>query len=470
MNTRTMQLFPFALTCLAACTGEVALTHTTTHGTGGASSMSATSGAGGAVDPNAITGTFLNTWSTDTGDLVVPQDPAMVALSAMVQHSDGGWDTYPGTLDASGNVVIPDVPLGTAYVVVRRAEDWTPIDVLVTDERTLALGSTRPGRLHVAWTSLPTPVTLQIAGAEGWDLSASALRLASRGAGFIKETSCPGGLAGCFPGVSGWTTPLADASQGDRTWLFRYATGVHGRSLTHALESSDFSQQAGVAATLSGAATPVPQAQVALPYDASAFAQALELPTGTAPEVVGVDILEDRPPEAMAWLLGSATDAGLGGGVLDLTYGALFPAGTPLRASFATRYSVPATTTGGEVDVSVPLGAAAPATLRPIVSVPRDVRVNGQPAQAGITGAGQSPTLSWTAPALGAPGAYTLWVSGPPAAPTPGLRIVTRATQVTIPPGLLDDGPRSIQVTASQADAQTGFIGSATASAGSFVP
>jgi hypothetical protein len=460
------------LLALAACTGEVTLTPTSTHGTGGVggtSTTSATGGAGGAVDPLAITGTFFNTYATDTGDVVLPQDPTTVTLSAMVQRSDGGWDTYPGTLDASGHFVIPDVPLGTATLVVRKTGAGSAVEATVTAERVVALGTARLGRPDVVTASPGSLVTLDVSGAEGWDLASSMFELYSGGSANAALTSCSAGLADCFHPLWGHFLHLVDAGEGDQIWFLHYTWGSWGESLVDAFRSSTFSQIDGVATTLAGTAAPVAQRHVSLTYDAAAFAAlAGDFPFAAPQSLLCGRVDGDAPRDEPALAFGRRCAQGAGGGTFDVTYGSPLPPGAALRASISGDFQIGVGQPGGSiyavVTVSGPLDVFSHGVQRPLLGLPRDLRVNGVSVYAGVSGAGPSPTLSWSAPAVGTPDDYVIDVIGQ------HLRIRTRDTQVVLPPGLLDDTWHDFVLYAYQDDAQTGLRGEALVYAGSFVP
>jgi hypothetical protein len=87
--------------------------------------------------------------------------------------------------------------------------------------------------------------------------------------------------------------------------------------------------------------------------------------------------------------------------------------------------------------------------LAPALSPPRFVRVNGEVAAAGVTGAGLQPEITWTEPALGTPAAYEVSVwrqQDPSLQKSPRLEgsVWTDVPRVRLPPGLL--APRSAYV------------------------
>jgi hypothetical protein len=488
---------PFlALTTLAACSGEVALTPpSSTTGSGGASTFTTTSGSGGAGTftttsstggeaPLAITGTYLDTHVTDTGDVVVGHDPASVAISAMVLRADGGWDTYPGTLDASGTFVIPGVPLGEAYLVRRHADGM--IDIRVTSERVVSFGHTFPGRPDAVARTLSTPILLDATNTEGWDPPADRLSLVSLGAGTAAGGSCGAGITACFEAVDNQPGNLIDASRGDQTWVLRstleqYDDG-YGLYLTDALHSAAFSQQDGVASTLSGAATPVPVQQLPLVFDAAGCAGEVAALLATPTFSWSWGGISADPYDA--WNLRKPPSLELGqvtrddGDPLVLKYGAL-DVGLPITVAvmldvqaIAENPADPASPYVSGVFVAAgPLEAFASAPVLPYLGLPRDLRLAGQPSHPAPTGVGPTPAISWSAPTHGVPDAYKVQIACDVGPGSPEVTIETSGTQVVVPPGVLSGSACYLLLFAGRYDATTGLrLVSNSADGFAFVP
>jgi hypothetical protein len=431
---------------LAACSGEVALTPpSSTTGSGGASTFTTTSGSGGEA-PLAITGTLIDTWRTDGGDVLRPRGSAEASVSALVQRDDGGWDSYPGTLDDAGHFIIPDVPLGTAHVLVRGLAGDDGVEMRVTAERTLALGRRRWGRPDAAHPAKPAPIQLQVTGGASWDLASSTEAVESIGGDFEASGKCSDGLDGCVLGSA--SGGLIDASKGDRTWYLHRARSTSGTDtaswITHAFSSTTFSQQDGVTATLSGAAAPVPQRHLALTYDVAAFEALLDdLPPGLTCDSLDVTVAYTAPGQLA---LGELVRDGLGDGALDMIYGDLLPAGAAPSAWVClgtSALSVPDPVVSGSsmhLNAVFCLRGAASAlalqTVKPTLSAPREIRVNGQDALAGVHGAGASPVLTWKAPLVGESPLYYVFAWSYPG-PGVALDAYTRDTQLVIPAEVL---------------------------------
>jgi hypothetical protein len=110
--------------------------------------------------------------------------------------------------------------------------------------------------------------------------------------------------------------------------------------------------------------------------------------------------------------------------------------GTPHAASAQVR-----------VGVSFPASKASAGPIVPLVGPVQDPRVNGASAFGGLTGVTTTPTLSWKAPALGAPAGYRVRIvpyqiqnGSPVELSSYWSSLVTTDTSVTLPPCVLNGG------------------------------
>ena len=83
--------------------------------------------------------------------------------------------------------------------------------------------------------------------------------------------------------------------------------------------------------------------------------------------------------------------------------------------------------------------------LTPRMGPPGAVRINGEDANANLVGVGLTPTVSWSAPALGTATRYQLMLIEATASAgqldlRPVAQLLTRATSVRLPPGFLVPG------------------------------
>jgi hypothetical protein len=81
--------------------------------------------------------------------------------------------------------------------------------------------------------------------------------------------------------------------------------------------------------------------------------------------------------------------------------------------------------------------------VTPLLSPPLDIRVNDAPTSDTLTGVGQTPMISWTAPATGTPAVYIVALRrlDPGGATTKTMALFsTKETSLKLPGGLLEFG------------------------------
>src|SRR5262249_1817641 len=83
--------------------------------------------------------------------------------------------------------------------------------------------------------------------------------------------------------------------------------------------------------------------------------------------------------------------------------------------------------------------------VQPVLSPIQDLQVNGMSALSDLTGVTKTPTVSWTAPAVGTPAHYAVHIekltNNNGATPTPIIaNLYTKDTKLDIPSGVLADG------------------------------
>ncbi len=94
-----------------------------------------------------------------------------------------------------------------------------------------------------------------------------------------------------------------------------------------------------------------------------------------------------------------------------------------------------------------PLGPGTP--IQPVLSPPRDLRINGLALTGTLTDVGTSPVLSWTAPRIGQPTSYVvrvLMMGGFGASDVAALWVPGDVTSITFPPDVLRKEGRSYTV------------------------
>jgi hypothetical protein len=339
-----------------------------------------------------------------------------------------------------------------------------------TDASTVDLGVDALGRPWVEWAS-NVPLTLSVAGLEPWaagDLfeaySATAL-VAMMPFGAPGATGIPEGSTGWSAATTIATTPLPDAAQGDVVRVFQAKSAALGPTASYVAASS-----AGVVddGTLTAAGPNAWTATLSPIVEKGAFTSSWPAPLYEANladmgpgaivqnHKIGVTAAsrpEPLVPPFMGTYMGTTgpallvarAGAGFAGAELaGLEFGRFLPwpwtEYRDVRMSARVSLVVGGTTYFIRPSVSrmEPL-ATAPLDAAPLVTPPRDLRVNGLAANVALAGVGTGPTLSWSPPALGTPTSYLVRVQQ-----LPGFALVvsarTAGTSLRIPDGVLAPG------------------------------
>jgi hypothetical protein len=446
-----------------------------TLGAGGGTGTAPTStgGAGGA--PAGVRGSLVDTHLTDTGAVQHAPDPASLTVAALVPSAGGGFDTFPGTLQADGAFSIPGVPQG-AYYLDTRGPTAAPTAV-VTTARNVDLGLLLGGRPDAVAITSTTPLVLDATLPAPWQ-DGDMLMLFSLGAGAwgelysdLAQTAGETTLTGYTYDCSLLSLPyLVDAGKGDKAYLTHLNNRPLGAGTYLTLDSvygpPSWTQKEGMLSKLHGAFAAVPLQHVSLVFQRSAF-DAL-IPAGNPAATLALhDVSAYVEPAGAGRSSGTAPptlfDAGdtdSGDVTLELDYGNPFPAawsevGTA-SAVYSIKLDVPwmgfPSSASGSVFLYAPLAALAAGPITPMVGPPGDVRINGQPAAAGLTSVGQTPKITWSAPALGHADMYRVVVSKvEEGSRTRAGTVLTQGTEITLPPGILAPGSRYyLRITAQQ--------------------
>lgn len=418
-------------------------------------------------------------------DVATIPPAAPVAVRALAPDGQGGRVAYAGAFTAPGAFSIPAVPAGPYLLeLVDGAGFRTLVD---TSAAAVDLGYDAAGRADLARAGLATPVTLSLSGLAPWS-AGDELQLTAAGADawhVLAPSPAPaaGDVAAAF--TEDWHAPVAGGPLGllaaaDTLYVHQLASSVDAASGLGFGAAAAWASFTGVAVA-DGAGASVglglgaPTSTAALPagtWALSAFEA--ELPsvnpaatTGATPHALTVAasphplgapgpaargapvLLRVRAP-----LAGAGPDPTLGA----LSYGRFLDAawsewlGVELAASVA--YTAPgaasASAEAASIGWRVPASPAPTPPWAPAVTpvrAPQLTPAGGAPASlfADLTGVGATPTLSWTAPATGAPTSYAvelfrLDAAGGATVRTPVATWLTAATSVALPPGLLAAG------------------------------
>jgi len=433
--------------------GAPVLDAATSGGGGGTScssiASSSSSGAGGSVVPipGAVVGTIVNRYFTATTVIDKAVDLSAGPVEAYAWQG-GAWETFPGTGKASGSFEIPGVPDGLLMVNVLGSYVHTTARVL--DLGTEVQG--RPDAVQAGPNDMFAGVVQNVAPFPQEPYQVGIANTNAGGGGYLQGT-VTGSTFTCPSGMGEYVGGLVDASKGDLLQLIEWRQGPAPYAITtiDRFATLEGVEQAHGVSEITATLGPVqPNESTKIDFRGSEFLAQLALVgtqtqgsgpfsfayLGTAPGACDTDWFFDT------WtLLGTygepSGDAMLG----EVSYPNPFPAswGRQLLAGASLTVDDDAGGAVAFVAVTLPLALASSVPIRPLVSPVQTPLVNGHDAFVAATGVSLTPTLSWSAPAVGVPSAYILTTTDFTAG-TIGNRIVTTTTSLPLPPGILQTG------------------------------
>ncbi|MFL5310808.1 MAG: hypothetical protein ACJ79H_10190 [Myxococcales bacterium] len=437
-----------------------------------------------------MSGTFQTTYWTDDGTkTTLPGAPGFVggfaATSAALlvpDTSGAGYAESTFTLDATKSFRVTGVPVGTYFLKMAASRTFlancgtgmievnTPF-LFDAASSTPDLGNVTGARPDLARpvSTAPTEITFSFTGMDPW-VAGDRIQLASaQGLTNQRAISSPVPSAGAttFSGTSPWFSEgLPDAAKGDVVFVYQRATISIGSGAGTAAfhratrfdRRTDFTVADGTKSSVTAALAAAPQTgSVTVDLRGEQFAAlAADVAPGAVVSSGGMVVLAvphsvtypDMPifeETPVAFLeTSSAADANYGA----LAYGRfLDPFWQDVRRVFYVFDATP----GGQdaiVESDLPVSALAAGPIVPVLSPPKTPRVNGNDAFAARTDVGLQPTISWSAPTLGAPTSYTVEVLPATlelpctvAGQTVGVTATVHgATSFKVPPGMLKPG------------------------------
>jgi hypothetical protein len=415
-----------------------------------------------------------------------PGNDTGLGLAAVFDRgSDGSsdWQVSPAMIGQGGAFTLPDVCADTFYLEAVTTSFLTGATVptyIATSAQALDLSYVQLGRTDVVQPAPTTQLALSLTGLAPWDPANDDLQLTSAGAG-LGFSSLPSVLVNppaagattvsstlAYPSITpGTGAGLIDARRGDRAYLAELSDQpvagdlFYSIAVTRAAELSDVVMSNGGTTPISAGLTPVPPQTFASSVDRDAFA-ALANAVAPSSQYIQSDIHVDVLPVGgdqlftggFADLAVAALDISPGRFPLSLAYGDPYPASWPRIWNdfnfYQSNLSVPAPggavtyTNYGVVALWEPL-SASPQAMAPRLGPVQSPTIAGFDFASGASGVGESPTLSWTAPAVGTASYYdvqitVLDVSGGAVNPTELAELETVDTSLTIPPGIFTPG------------------------------
>ncbi len=424
----------------------------------GASDAGSTDGGDAGV--RTVTGAYIDTYEKD--DLTKTAKPRSAPAGqtvAVLVPGASGYTSLPGAFANDGTMTIANVPRGHYFLALTNA-GHTSLQECSADY--IPLGDLRAARPDLLFVTQSTPVTFNIANLDPW-VKQGSFEIASSQGGFnlrpfFHGMAQPAANATTFSPVVDWNTTgmgqfpagLPEANKGDVVYVgmgTRTNPGVGPatailKHMTQYAKLTDLTVADGVAATENVSLIAAPQTGSAafnvLYTKFGAFAAGIN--PGAAPSSMFLDVFAHPYGIAFPYLPGNLSiplidlsldvsggtalpDAGgSDGGVAfaDYDYGA-FAYGQFVDAnwkefssvlfSFGVSFTAAgATPTSWNATVSSLRPGAFSTPIAPAVGSPVAPRINGLNAFATQAGVTSTPTLSWTAPALGTATSYTLQI------------------------------------------------------------
>ena len=428
------------------------------------------SGSVPTVPVSDVLGTFIDTHVTETGDVPNPRTSSEYEVSGVVALDDGTTQEIMGIISDDGTFRIPAVPEGpySLRLLEYFGTGALPPRYIADAPRNIDLGRLFTGRPDAGDCTLsPTEIIITATGLDAW-ADGDDLELFSLGAG-AAGTLVPTDLVLPDPGATALSNYSVDTSallsaklvngdMGDHavvTQLVTYAdfTAAY-RSVLKVFALPSFTQTDGGSVKVSGAFTSVPQKKLDISLDDVAFAALVPSVHSTA-EYGGKDVrIIAEPGGERATVSPTPTLLAVKSGQ-KLALPSPFFYGNPFEGKYAEVisagyvYTMTHTTTEGiPKQVAVAVGKSGSLAdfadpVTPLLSPPLDIRVNDAPTSDTLTGVGQTPMISWTAPATGTPAVYIVALRrlDPGGATTKTMALFsTKETSLKLPGGLLEFG------------------------------
>jgi len=430
--------------------------------------------------PGAITGKQIHYYVSLSGPAGVPANFTMKPPTAYVPLLDGGATAYPGTGDGQGNFTIDGVPPGPYYIggiTGVGALNNVPTYVY-TDLRTIDLSEWTLGRTDEAFAAATpsTGLVINTTGLLPWEATDRLLFGSANVATWNRVIgNCAGGGTTCIVTNADWektSNPfLIDSTRNDDTYLLQHRVTDGGLASysVGGVSATGFSIVQGKTSTFDAAMAMAPTVNLSAAWDHDSFTQLggainpnaaltgadLEILVSPVPFANGIFGFNEAP-----LLYNAVRNAPqLPAGVENITATLVnpFPSSWPLffYVSAATDANIillgTANLTGSISDEGLVDcywdASKLPAQLQPVGGPVSQPLVAGQDAFRTHVGVGTTPVLAWSAPALGTPTRYNIYVIELTVSATNQVtgsnvvaRLVTQGTQVTVPPGVMTTG------------------------------
>jgi hypothetical protein len=427
-------------------------------------------------DANDVHGDFVDRYLVNDGGLVlVPQQLSGRTITAFVELPNKTFDNYPGVGADNGTFYVPGVPDGARYTLqvggIR----------VNTDSRVLHLGSNSLGRPDTFQADRNEGLELYVGNmapwtaddevqVHSWNAGIGYYSTSTQSPPFVRNAPDAGDMALDasvldFEGESvpeeargddltlvqltgtrfdgGMVVKVATRALAKPTTLALGApTPYAGDFVTLPLADAGFTIRAGefkkYGAEVGPGATPF---LTRLLVDAHPGAFGRTTHTGGTPDLAVVELQPDAGDTTLALQFGNPFSASWtpfvsAGALYDLQYTLSLPDG---GITFARSEL-------GFVSVALLRDAAEASPIVPLVSPPRDVKLEGQDARTSLTNVPLMPEVSWSAPTVGtvrrveveAVRLEPTMVGGTRRVAAGTVRVVGNVTRVRLPQGFLN--------------------------------
>lgn len=412
-----------------------------------------------------VTGTIVDRHITSSGEEQVPVDlAASFDLELMTVDADGVFTTHPGTGTADGTFEFADVPAGMTYL--RRG-----IRYFATDQREFDLSLALAQRANAQPTAPATVLDLQFDGLAPWAQDHE-LQLSASGADVwmplppdnVPATDGATTLATSVDYHAAGPHLLIDTAEGDEAWFTQLVPQAVAGSTTYssivkALNVPTLQLQDGQATNITGTFQDIPQdLTIDLDWRGTEFASLTPqmLPAAATPNPEQLLLVSSASFNPLALGAQSSSADMFHANISPLDQDIAFTAtvGNPFPERWEhvalvvwiTSSTVP-DGAGGTVELTTryveqkPMDELFGRPVQPQISPVQDLRIDGLDADVMQTGLPESPELTWSPPAQGAPAFYEIRASLlQPTGNTLLARIRTADTALRIPPGLMEAG------------------------------
>jgi hypothetical protein len=385
---------------------------------------------------STVNGTSIQTFvfeGADGGTIAQPENLTDAGIVAVAPTGDGGFCTSRASGTAQGTFTVPNVPAGSYYL--KRGTIY-----IATSSTTLDIGFATLGRPNVVVaTNDQTGLNLNLTGLASWQ-STDELQIFSpdaNAAAYFIGNQDPNIAAGSMTLSNYFVSyfdflpmDLIDMSHGDRVFITQLTSRMEGavpyRGIGRAGNPSPFAAVDGQTTSVTASLAATTPAQVSLHWKRSTF-EALR--TSVSPRATSsfTSLYIDSQPGGLSrgryantpdlLIIDSAT--GTDDLILNnLGYSNPFPSSWALfgyaESDFTVDYTLPSTTTPrtvyGRIWYAADLASFSSGQIQATLSPVQGLTVNGRNAFDDQSGVTTTPTIQWTAPAIGTPTLYSVLV------------------------------------------------------------